>query len=79
MKIDSVLKEYYKKQLAGMDPLPMPDLPGRGTHRVRGRKNPPAWEQALGYAVTAAYLLQWLLPDKWFLAGRLVSMFRIGF
>ena len=79
MKIDSMLKEYYKNKLAGMDPLPMPDFPGRGTRKGSGRKGVPAWEQALGYAVTAAYLLQWLLPDKWFLAGRLVSMFRIGF
>jgi hypothetical protein len=79
MKIDDRLKKYYEKKLAGMDVLPVLQVTGRGTREGLGRKCPPAWEQALGYAVTAAYLLQWLLPDKWFLAGRLVSMFRIGF
>ncbi|MBN1895658.1 hypothetical protein JW906_14285 [bacterium] len=79
MKIDGILKKYYERILANMDAIPMPDFPGRGPRQGSGKKGAPAWEQALGYAVTAAYLLQWLMPDKWFLAGRLVSMFRIGF
>jgi len=79
MKIDGVLKKYYERRLTGMDVLRMPQVRGSAMTESPGRQGTPAWEQVLGYAVTAAYLLQWLLPDRWFLVGRFISVFRIGF
>jgi hypothetical protein len=79
MRIDKIMKRYYADKLREISDAPRPET--RPT-RADTRKNGPfsvSWEDALGFAVTASYLMQFLMPERWFSLGRFLSVFRIGF
>jgi hypothetical protein len=50
-----------------------------GSFNPAVRRGLSRWENAFGAAVTAGWLLELLLPERWFLVGRIASVFRIGF
>jgi hypothetical protein len=79
MKIDWLLKTYYRRRIAELEGADRPVTASRGA----ASPGPARWrricENAVGAAVTAGWLLQLLLPDRWFLFGRIASVFRIGF
>jgi hypothetical protein len=73
------MKRYYRARLEGIPELPRHEaFPESRTPRLRKRPS-ISWEDAAGFALTAAYFMQFFLPDRWFLIGRIVSVFRIGF
>ena len=77
MKIDRLMKRYYQAKL---DKIPAAEKPGlypENRPAVSGRPFLLILENVLGFVVTAAYFLQFLMPDNWFSLSRIV--FRIGF
>jgi hypothetical protein len=79
MRIERILKTYYRRRIAELGGADRPVTIPRGA----AAPGPARWrrigENAIGAAVTAGWLLQLLLPDRWFQFGRIASVFRIGF
>jgi hypothetical protein len=79
MRIERIMKRYYGDRLAGLPDGERPvTAPGGAAGPVR-RRGFSRWENAFGAAVTAGWLVHLLLPERWFLLGRLVSVFGFGF
>lgn len=79
MKVERVMKRYYRNRLAALPPAKRPAasfLPDADRPRLRV---PSRWENAIGAAVTAGWLFHLFLPERWFLFGRITSALRIGF
>jgi hypothetical protein len=79
MKIDQMLKRYYRVKLDGIPGLPRPEIPGR-SRAVQGHgRFHVSWEDVLGAAVTAAWILAFVMPGRWFLIDRIMPVLRLGF
>jgi len=79
MRIEKIMKRYYAGRLREIHDAPRPETrPAGAKIRKRGFHS-ISWEDALGFIVTAAYFVQFMMPDRWFALGRIASVFRIGF
>jgi hypothetical protein len=79
MKIDRIMKHYYRAKLERIPDVPRPAIPGRKSARPASSRFRVSWEDAFGAAVTAGWAVQFLMPDHWFLLGRIAAVFRFGF
>ncbi len=79
MKIERTMNRFYQHQLSALPDAERPRAwtAYAGTPAVQ--RGLSRWENAFGAAVTAGWLLELLLPERWFLVGRIASVFRIGF
>ena len=79
MNTEKILNRYYRHQLSALPDAERPRAwtPSAGNRAIR--RGLSRWENAFGAAVTAGWLLELLLPERWFLLGRIASVFRVGF
>ncbi len=68
--------ESKLSQIAGS--MPPSDLI-KSAATVKGFRPLAKWGDLIGLIVTAAYLLQFLLPMNWFSLGRIMFIVRFGF
>jgi hypothetical protein len=79
MKIDRLMKRYYRAKLERIPEVQRPAVPGRKSALPARPRPRISWEDAFGAAVTAGWIAQFLMPGHWFLLGRITSVFRVGF
>jgi hypothetical protein len=79
MRIEKIMKRYYVDKLREISDAPRPETRPVMSDTRKSRPFSVSWEDALGFAVTASYLMQFLMPERWFVLGRFLSVFRIGF
>ena len=79
MKIDRIMKRYYRAKLERIPEVPRPAIPGRKSAPPARSRLRISWENAFGAAVTAGWIAQFLMPGHWFLLGRIAAVFRFGF
>jgi hypothetical protein len=79
MNIERTMNRYYRHELSVLPDAERPRswTPSAGNPAVR--RGLSRLENAFGAAVTAGWLLELLLPERWFLLGRIASVFRVGF
>ncbi len=79
MKIETMMERYYQNRLAALPAASRPAAFSRTAADPPRFRIMPRWENAIGAAVTAAWMLHLFLPERWFLFGRITSALRIGF
>ena len=80
MKVEKIMRTYYKNLLANHKQVELPTISMEPESQHIGKmKWRLSWDDLLGYAVTVAYLVQFIIPEKWWTVSWCVSIFRIGF
>jgi len=79
MNIERIMNRFYRHQVSTLPDAERPRAWAPSAGAPAARSGLPRWENAIGAAVTAGWLLELLLPERWFLVGRIASVFRIGF
>ncbi|MBN2030520.1 hypothetical protein JW824_09770 [bacterium] len=79
MKLNKWLRRYYKDQIESLQTLDPPLVGQRSHAQIPSKKRVVQWDDILGIIVTAAYILQFLIPTTWFSWGRCLSIFTLGF
>jgi hypothetical protein len=79
MQIERIMKRYYQRKLREIPDAPRPERLSAVAAVRKNRFFSVSWEDVLGFIVTASYFLQFIMPDRWFVFGRIMSVFRIGF
>ncbi|MBN2200868.1 hypothetical protein JW777_02825 [bacterium] len=79
MNIERIMNRFYQHQLSTLPDVERLPVRTPSEENPAVRRGLSLWENALGAAVTGGWLLELLLPERWFLIGRIASVFRIGF
>ncbi len=79
MKIKKQMRRYYEDQIESLHTLDPPRVPPQSHVQFSLKRWVVQWDDILGIIVTAAYILQFLIPTNWFSWGRCLSIFTLGF
>ena len=79
MKHSKIMREYYQNMLDNLEPITLNTISLENGFIHTKSKWALSWDDILGSVVTAAYLLQLLIPTQWWSVGGCLPMFKIGF
>jgi len=79
MNNKKIIREYYASELKKVEEVkPAPFiLKSEPKQTISSKKL--SWEHVFGCLITAAYLFQFLVPERWFSFGKFFFPFRFGF
>ena len=78
MKTDDILLNHYRNEVENTKEIP-PNIKimDQILHKTGSEWN--IWENLIGWVITAAYLLQFLIPAHWWSFGKSLISLRFGF